>query len=548
MSEKPWENSSHIRVVMSLKRIFLRIGFGSFLTILILISLSLSQDEREVKTPGELYDSAMEHFHRRKYPEAIEIFNRLIQSFPESKLIPYAHYMIGQSLLSMEHFEEAIKKFEFYLSHFPDGNRYREAELALQISRERLKIKEENLKKEISGETIFKTRRVKRRICAQLSYLDAKSFGDLEKRVIELKHLGVDTLIFKVFQNKGERPYRFANPQYEEGVYFHTAHAQVVDDLLGKVAEIVHRQGLDLFAWAPTRYATYGIEGHPEYRSKIYNFETRRMEVGRGLNLFHPDVNKRLKGFFRDLGRYPIDGILFQDDLILRHNEDFSPEANRAFIKEYGFLPHPDLFYIKPFKSESGRYYVKAYSEKFWIWAHWKNRWLMKLAKEWMEASRESNPKLQFALNLYFETILNPNNGLAWFSQTATQAIESGFDYYAIMTYHRQAMRGRNIGLKEALDLMAEVTRMAIQVVGDPFRVMAKIWILDWKTNESVSYDLAPLKEIEDLLTKILKEGEVSLTFVPYLHQFPLHLLKEKWYSLSVNGPLPNSFPNSERP
>jgi uncharacterized lipoprotein YddW (UPF0748 family) len=255
------------------------------------------------------------------------------------------------------------------------------------------------------------------------------------------------------------------------------------------------------------------------------------MEVARGFNLFHPEVLKRLEGLFRDLGRYPVDGILFQDDLILKHQEDFSAEANKTFLKEYGYLPHPDFFYVDPYRSESGKYYVKAYTDRFWTWANWKNRWLMNVAKRLMGAAKESNPNLQFAINLYFETVLNDRNGLAWFSQTLSGALENQFDYYAIMAYHRQAMKDRNIEVKEAIGLMAEVARKAVEAVGNPSKVMMKVWILDWKSNEAVGYELAPQKEIEEILTAILARREVSLAFVPYIDRFPLHSLKEKWTS-----------------
>jgi hypothetical protein len=240
-------------------------------------------------------------------------------------------------------------------------------------------------------------------------------------------------------------------------------------------------------------------------------------------------VLKRLEGLFRDLGRYPIDGILFQDDLILRHDEDFSPEANQAFLEEFGYLPDPEVFYIDPYRSEPGKYYVKAYTDRFWTWANWKNRWLMIVAKRLMEASRESNPNLQFAINLYFEAVLNDFNGVAWFSQTLSGALKNNFDYYAIMAYHRQAMKNRNIEVREAIGLMAEAAQKAIEGVGDPSRVLMKLWILDWNRNEAVSYALAPQKEIEEILTAILNLGKVSLAFVPYIDPFPLHSLKGKW-------------------
>jgi len=367
-------------------------------------------------------------------------------------------------------------------------------------------------------------RAVKRRVCAQIFYLDSKSLEEVEKKVKKLKNAGVDTLIFRVFQYKGGQIYPFAIPRREEGVYFKTEYAPVVDDILGKLAEIVHRNGLEIFAWTNTRYASYGLDGNPEYLSRSYNFETKKVEVSRGLNLFHPHVLKRLEGLFRDLGRYPIDGILFQDDLILRHNEDFGIDANRAFLKEFGFSPHPDLFYVDPYKSDTGKYYVRAYTDRFWTWANWKSRWLVQVARRLMNAAKESNPALQFGINLYYETVLNHSNSVAWFSQSISEALGTGFDYYALMAYHRQTMKELNMEGKKAIDLMAEVAEKAVKTIGDPARVMIKIQILDWK-----GYEVIPKGEVEEVLAAVLNHGEVSLAFVPYTEQFPLHLLKGRW-------------------
>jgi biofilm PGA synthesis lipoprotein PgaB len=520
---------------------------GSILIVFVFLAASISQGQEETSNSGELYDSSMELFYKGKYQEAMGGFSKLIQSFPESQLVSYSHYMIGQSLLKMERYELAIQNFEFYLKTYPDGGRLREVEKGIQISREKLREKKEVVEaivgskpasgtvKKVEVSTIPEepkvaylpeVKRVKRRICAQVFYFDGKNLEEVEKRVRELKMAGIDTLILRVFQIKGDRIYKFVKPRQEEGVYFKTAYAPVVDDILGKIAEIAHRNGIDLFAWMTTRYADFDLEGHPEYRCKSYDFERKRMEVGKGFNLFHPDVLKRLEDLFRDLGRYPIDGILLQDDLILRHNEDFSIQANKAFLKEFGFSPHPDIFYIDPYKSDSGKYYVKAYTDRFWTWANWKNRWLMGVAKRLMSAARESNPNLQFGINLYYETVLNHSNAVAWFSQTLSEALEKDFDYYAIMAYHRQTMKELNMEEKKVFDLMAEVSQKAIKLVGDPSKVLMKVQILDWK-----DYEVIPKKEVEEILSRILEQGEVSLAFVPYIHQFPLLLLKGKWTS-----------------
>ena len=488
--------------------------------------------------------------------------------------------MIGQCYFKMEKYQEALQQFEIYLKTYPNGDRAKEAEKGLQTSKEKLKEKASppTLKPPAPDEEKKKTdeanlstprpegrglpstraqteglkvdperrllpapkgqgldavervksspanRKVKRRICVQVLDLDAMNLAEVEKEIKALRHAGVDTVILRVFQNRGGRIFKFVTPRHEEGVYFETQSTLVIDDILGKIADLAHRNGLDLFAWITTRYANYGSEGPAEYRCKSYNFETRKIEVSRGFNLFHPDVLRRLEGLFRDLGRYPIDGILFQDDLILKHNEDFSIEANKAFLKEFGYSPHPDLFYIEPYKSDSGKYYVKAYTNPFWSWANWKNRWLMNVAKRLMEAARESNPNLKFGINLYYETVLNPSNGVAWFSQTLSEALEKNFDYYALMSYHRQTMKELNMEEKKAIELMAEAAGRAVKLVGDPSKVLMKIQILDWNNDEVV-----PQKEVEEILAGILSQGEVSLAFVPYVGQFPLYSLKEKW-------------------
>jgi len=505
---------------------------GLLLLIFVFLGLPQSQGQEKLLNPGELYDSSMTLHDKGKWGEAIQGFSKIVQSAPVSKLASYSQYMIGLCYLKMEKYEEAIRQLELYLKKYPENDRVSEAERGIRFAKEQLREPPpvpSTVSEPVVKKSLPQVNRAKRRICVQVSYLEGKNLEEVEKRVKELKNAGVNTIIFRVFQNKGDRIYKFVTAHHEEGVYFKTENAPVVDDILGKVAEMVHRNGLEIFAWITTRYANYGLEGHPGYRCKRYNFETKQMEEARGFNLFHPDVLKRLEGLFRDLGRCPIDGILFQDDLILKHDEDFSTEANKTFLKEFGYLPHPDLFYIDPYKSESGKYYAKAYTDRFWTWANWKNRWLMNVAKRLMEGARESNPNLQFAINLYFEAVLSDSNGMVWFSQTLPGALKNNFDYYAIMAYHCQAMKDRNIEVREAIGLMAEATQKAVEVVGDPSRVLMKVWTLDWKSNGAVNHEPASGKEIDEVLTAILNQGEVSLAFVPYIDQLPIHFLKGKW-------------------
>lgn len=506
---------------------------GSVLILFTLVVVPLNHGQQKPMGSAELYDIALELYNQGKYTESIASFSRLIQTFPDSKSVPYSVHMMGQCYLRIGKLEEAIQQFELYLRTYADGDRRKEVEKGIQAAQDGLKARAASA----SPQTAFTapspaaTKTVRRRICAQVFFFNAQTLDEVERNIKDLKKAGIDTLILRVFQTKGDRMYPFASPRYEEGVYFRTEYAPMVDDLLGKMTEIAHRNGLDIFAWMTTRYADYGIDENSELRCVRYNFETKRMEPSRGFSLFHPEVLKRLQGLFRDLGRYPIDGILFQDDLILRHNEDFHPEALKAFLKEFGYAPHPDLFYIDPYRSESGKYYVKVYTDRFWSWVNWKNRWLMNVTQQLMLAARESNPDLQFGINLYYEAVLNHSNGVAWFSQNLSEALKKDFDYYAVMAYHRQTMRELNMDEQRTIRLMAEVAQKAVQSTGDPARVMMKLQILDWQSNE-----MLPVKEMDEILTAILDQGNVSLAFVPYVESFPFHLLKGRWIPVSPNN------------
>jgi hypothetical protein len=87
-------------------------------------------------------------------------------------------------------------------------------------------------------------------------------------------------------------------------------------------------------------------------------------------------------------------------------------------------------------------------------------------------------------------------------------------------------MKDRKIEVKEAIDLMAEVTQKTVKSVGDPSKVLMKIQILDWK-----SYEVLPPHEAKEILARILNQGEVSLAFFPYIEQFPFHSIKGQWKS-----------------
>ena len=354
----------------------------------------------------------------------------------------------------------------------------------------------------------------------QILWMNCKNFDEVEERILKLKMAGVNTLIIRVFQNRYDRFYPFANPKKEVGVYFNTFYAPVVDDILEKLTEITHRNNMKIFAWMTTRDSSWLIENNPALLESIYDLKDRSIIKGEKLNIFNPEVIEILKGVYKDLARYDIDGILFQDDLVLRHTEGYSNEAREQFNKDTGIKADPLIMY-KNIYQKDGRYYVSSYTQYFWKWSEWKSKRLSHIASEIMSAAREVNPDLQFAINLYYETVSSPRDALAWLSQNINELINHKFDYYAVMSYHRQMKRELGFSDKKIYEMLSMMTDSIIDKVGTS-KILMKVQVMDWDTQLSI-----PEGEIETAINSIKNGRDINLSFVPVTEDTPLNIIEK---------------------
>jgi biofilm PGA synthesis lipoprotein PgaB len=361
------------------------------------------------------------------------------------------------------------------------------------------------------GAPTFGAHRVYRMSAVQVNWLPEADYDQLDRTVALLSRAGVNTLIFRVFQNPGDRVYGFARPKSDVGVYFKTSHAPLVDDVLKRVADIAHSHGIGIFAWMTTRAAGFDLEKMPSYRCRRYNFQSGVIEDAPGVSIFHPEVRNHLLALYRDLARYHIDGILLQDDLILRHNEDFSDAAREAYRKLTGSDLTPDRMYQGVSVDAEGRASVAGYTSEFWTWALWKARWIARLAGDLAFAARRENPNVLIALNLMYETAAFPEKGLSWFSQSLPEAVSEEFDYYAIMAYHRQMEKELHKSPEEIMAIIAQMARSTIPLVSRPQQIVMKLQTAAWETGDPI-----PPDELVRVSRAALSAGPVSLALVPY--------------------------------
>jgi len=362
---------------------------------------------------------------------------------------------------------------------------------------------------------------------AQVLLFRGTTPAEIEANLSRLKDAGVTTVFVRVFQNRGDRPlfYDGRPTTTAVGVYFPSAAAPVVADNLAVVSAACRRLGLSVYAWMTTRACDWLLGERPDLADLRYDSATDKVLPSARLNIFHPVVRQRLTAVFRDLARTDIDGVLFQDDLVLKAGEGFSPEAIAAYLKESGVAISPALLFDRPPGAGAAAIFsAEFYRDAFWPWVAWKNRALLDLAQELTAAAREVRPGLRFALNMYYETVLNPRMALAWYAQDLGVARNRPFDYFSVMSYHRQIGRELSYTPDDSIAAVGVISRQAAAAAGNPARVIGKVQALDWETQA-----LIPAGEFDRALGAAAPG--VSLAFVrgledPDLDAVRRHFLK----------------------
>ena len=444
-----------------------------------------------------------------EYRTAAREFGRLIESFPGSQLISEAQFRMAEAYLYSGEYREAEAQFRLYISNFIDSPFSIVAEIKMQEARDKLK----KVSPQPALPEIYREMRPNLR-AVQVMLFEGKDNREMGREMDRLKDAGIDTIIVRAFHNSGDRFYPAASPAEKRGVYFRSNHSLVVDDLLPKVIELAHARGLKVFAWMTTRYADYGIEDNAELACVAYDI--RNMEYGRckGLDLFNEKSLERLDKIYSDLADNAIDGVLFQDDLVMRHNEGLGKIARALFEKDTGSPLDPEALYIR---TEEGKVH---YTELFWKWASWKNRRLVNAAERLKRGVRAKRPTAVFAIHLMYESVTNPPYALAWLSQDLSEALRADFDYFSIMAYHRQIGEELEKPIPEVRDMIVKMANDASIAVGESKRVLIKIQTIDWRTGSKLSDE-----EVVDIIREIKGAGDFSLAVVPYRVDFPFNEL-----------------------
>jgi len=476
-----------------------------FLLYIIVFSGTALASERPFFTDQGQMRFARFLMHGGEYRSAAREFSRAIEFFPGSPLLVEAQFGISEAYYMAGLYDKAEVQFRQFVRNFQESPL---AGSALSRLDELGWMRVRRLPVVPLPETALKPARGLKAV--QVMLFEGRTLDEVDGELKGLKSAGVDTVILRVFHNSGDRFYRFVSPGDKRGVYFNTTSAPVVDDMLSSVLSSAHSHGLKVFAWMTTRYADYGAEGDEDLACRGYDIRSRSFVRCKGLDLFNDRAVERLERIYSDLAEYEIDGVLFQDDLVLRHNEGFGARMEVLFKKDTGLGIDPEALYLRTDGPSV------HYTELFWKWASWKNRRLLDIAGRLKTAVAKKRPDARFAINLMYESVTNAPFALAWLSQDFSEAARRNFDYYSIMAYHRQMGEELKRDPDEIREIIGRMVEDASASVGAE-KVLIKVQTIDWSSGEPL-----PDEEVAGILNSVKAKERVSLAVVPYRLGLPL--------------------------
>ncbi len=306
----------------------------------------------------------------------------------------------------------------------------------------------------------------------QVFVMDTAYLSDYNKFFKELKEQGVNTAFFRVFHNRGDRPHLGLDIKCDSGVYFKTKEICTVADILGDIVKAAHKNDISLYAWMATRSIT---ELKERDRSLSFSPDGGTVE-GYGANIFKKDIRDSLIKIFKDLAKYNIDGILVQDDFIVKYNEGADNHTLDLFKADTGFSPATSIFFDK-IKEYNGKKVFSGYNDIFYIWSLWKNEYLINLLRDLKVAVRKENKDIKLAVNIYYETPLYREKGLAWYSQTISGLLSVPVDYVAVMGYIDQISNELEMSYEETVTYILDIAKTSIDQIPFSNRVIMKLQV-----------------------------------------------------------------------
>ena len=343
----------------------------------------------------KLIESAYRAYVQERYPLAVVLFQRFVDSNPNSPRLSEARWWLARSYEQRGDLPAALFAYRTVVGEAPPS-----APLAGTYAFHALN-RLDTFRRSLGSTSLLE----RRQVALWVTNADWLAVGDVGPWIAQLADAGVTALIVEA----GALP-REAGQSGPRGVYFQTSNAPIVIDLFKVIVPAAHAKGMAVLA-SLNLHEPGWMAVNPEWGTVLTNGAGQAVPQAGFVDVLHPDYQRAVGEVAQDLLRTDIDGLVMGARRARGFAEEWSPSSRRLFERMFG----PSL------DSRD-----QPVSPDAWRWAGWKTRTYLGFLAQLTRQLRQTRPGFVMAVALHEHAVLSPAEALTDYGEDVLEARQRG--------------------------------------------------------------------------------------------------------------------------
>lgn len=342
-----------------------------------------------------LIESAYRAFAQERYSLASALFQRFVDSYPNSPRLSEARWWLARSYEQQGNFPAAISAYRALVGEAPqstpraDSYEYH-ALIRLDAFRQR------------RGLSFLLERR---QVALWMTSQDWLAIPDIQPLIEQLADAGVTALIVEA-----GAPSREAMQTGLMGVYFQTSKVPVVEDRFKVIVPAAHSKGMAVLA-SLNLHDPGWMAVNPEWGIAMANGADQSFQLATQVDVLHPEYQRVVGKVTQDLLLTDIDGLVVEARKAKGFAEEWSPTSRRMFEESFdSSLGNQD----------------QSVPPDAWRWAGWKTRTYLGFAARLTQQLRQKRAGLLVAVAVHERALLSPADALMEYGEDVLEAKQRG--------------------------------------------------------------------------------------------------------------------------
>jgi len=343
----------------------------------------------------KLLESAYRAFVQERYSLASALFQRFVDSYPNSPRLSEARWWLARSYEQQGDLPAAMSAYRAMAGNAtqsipPAGSYEYHALNRLDALRQ------------MRGPSFFLERR---QIALWLTGQEWLGIPDIWPLIEQLADAGVTALIVEA-----GTPSRDTMKSSPMGVYFQTSRVPVVEDRFKVLVPAAHARGMAVLA-SLNLHEPGWIAVNPDWGIASANRRDQGLQPAWQIDVLNPDYQRIIGEVAQDLLRTDIDGIVVGARRAKGFAEEWSPTSRRMFEESFG--------------SSTGNQDQSVPADA-WRWAGWKTRTYLGFVNRLNQQLRQKRSGLLTAIVVHERAVLSPADALTEYGEDVLETKQRG--------------------------------------------------------------------------------------------------------------------------